>query len=63
VNSGEGRLLYNDWEVVPRVGIVEVFVRDSSSGVSDWGADLKISAWGVVDKNWIVVHGLIIKEV
>lgn len=63
IDLSESGLFDDDGEVVPWVGIVEVFVRDSSSGMGDWYAHLKISAWRVVDKNWVVIHRLVVKEV
>ena len=63
IDLSESGLFDDDGEVVPWVGIVEVFVRDSSSWMGDWYAHLKISAWRVVDKYWVIVHGLVVEEV
>ncbi len=60
---GESGLLNDDGEIIPWVGIVEVLIRYSGHGVSDGCVHFKVSAWAVVGKDWVVIHGFVVKEI
>lgn len=60
-NSRNSRLLNNDGEIIVGVGIIEVLVRNSGSGVSNRSSHLKISSQ--VLKDGVVVEGVVVKVV
>jgi len=60
-DSWNCRLLNNDGEIIVRVCVIKVLVRNSGSGMSNWSSDFEVSS--EVLKNWIVVEGVVVKVV